>query len=298
MYSANFRYHRATRFEEASAALVSFGHNAKFIAGGQSLIPLLKLRLLQPSDLIDLSGIADADHIEEIDRSLEIGALARHAVVGKSNIAARYPIISDCALGIADVQVRNMGTIGGSLAGADPNCCWPTLLVALDARVHCIGPSKTREQSVRELLTDAYTPNLEFGELIDRVIIDKQALLGFGTFVAFKRCAPAYPTASCALSLTYDGDRVAKVRMGFGCVAQTPLAFDAANEILRGRALSKDLIADVAQLASEFVDPISDNKGTEVYKRSLVKGLVRRAFDIVERRRLGSEVKETHFYYG
>jgi aerobic carbon-monoxide dehydrogenase medium subunit len=298
MYPSNFRYHRATSFAEASATLLSLGDKAQVMAGGQTLIPMMKLRLIKPSDVIDLAGIADASGIVERGGTIRIGALARHAVIGASATAARYAILRDCALGIADAQIRNMGTIGGSLAEADPCSCWPALLVALDARVLCAGPSGTREQSVRTLLADAYTPNLEPGELISEIVIDATSIAGFGTFVAFKRCAPAYPTASCALGIAYDGDRVAKLRMGFGCLGLTPLALDQADDVARGRAVNPELIDEVAVLASESVEPIEDNKGSVAYKRSLVRGLVRRAFAIVEHRRRGQPATETHFYYG
>jgi carbon-monoxide dehydrogenase medium subunit len=298
MYPSNFRYHRATSFAEASAALVALGDSAKVMAGGQTLIPMMKLRLIKPSDLIDLAAISDASGMEEAGRTIRIGALARHAVVGASATAARYAILRDCALGIADAQIRNMGTIGGSLAEADPCSCWPALLVALDARVICIGQAGRREQSVRTLLADAYTPNLEPGELISEIVIDKASLAGVGTFVAFKRCAPAYPTASCALAVAYDGDRVTRLRMGLGCVGLTPLALDQADELARGRAVDRGLIDEVAALASESVDPIEDNKGSVPYKRSLVRGLVRRAFANVEHRRRAEPVTETHSYYG
>jgi carbon-monoxide dehydrogenase medium subunit len=298
MYPSNFRYHRAASFEEASAALLSLGDDAKAMAGGQTLIPMMKLRLIKPSDIVDLAGISDASAITETNGTIRIGALARHAVIGASATAARYAILRDCALGIADAQIRNMGTIGGSLAEADPCSCWPALLVALDARGLCVGPAGRREQSVRALLADAYTPNLEPGELISEIVIDVMSLAGFGTFVAFKRCAPAYPTASCALSIAYDGDRVTRLRMGFGCLGLTPLAFDKADDIARGRAVTPELIDEVAVLASESVEPIEDNKGSVPYKRSLVRGLVRRAFVNVEHRRRGQPVTETHSYYG
>jgi carbon-monoxide dehydrogenase medium subunit len=298
MYPASFRYHRATSFEEAAAALLSLGDNAKVMAGGQTLIPMMKLRLIKPSDLIDLAGISGASGIAETDGTVRIGALARHADIGGSATAARYAILQDCALGIADPQIRNMGTIGGSLAEADPCSCWPALLVALDARVLCVGPSGRREQPVRTLLADAYTPNLEPGELITEIVIDRSSLADFGTFVAFKRCAPAYPTASCALCIAYDGDRVARLRMGFGCVGLTPLALDQAADVARGRVVNAELIDEVATLASDSVDPFEDNKGSAAYKRSLVRGLMRRAFANVERRRRGEPVMETHSYYG
>jgi len=297
MYPSAFRYHRAESFEEACDMLVKLGPDARPIAGGQTLIPMMKLRLLSPSDLVDLGGIAGAQDIDENGETVEIGALARHQDIGKSALAARYPILKDCALGIADVQVRNMGTIGGSLAEADPNSCWPALLVALDAKVICVGKDGSREQSVRDLLADAYTPNLEPGELITRILIDRAALSGVGTFVAFKRAAPAYPTASCALTMQYENETVRSARLGFGCLALTPLAMDA-TAALAGKTVTSKSVQDIAESAAAFVEPITDNKGTEAYKRSLLKGLVKRAFGVVERRRRGEAVTETHFYYG
>ena len=229
---------------------------------------------------------------------IEIGALARHAQIGHSPDLKAFSIIGDCALGIADAQVRNMGTIGGSLAEADPCSCWPALLVALDAEVLIEGPEGERVVRVRDLLADAYTPDITVGELITRVAISRASLVGFGAFVAFKRAAPAYPTGSCALQVAFDNDRITSARVGFGCLGLTPLAFDQANEIATGRPLSDALIREIAEAAAAFVEPIEDNKGSEAYKRSLAHGLVIRAFQIVNARREGSAAPETHTYYG
>lgn len=298
MYPSSFNYLKVTNFSEASAALLNAGENAKVLAGGQTLIPMMKLRLIKPELLIDLGGIPSARDIVVGKQTVEIGALARHAQIGLFAALKAFPIVGDCALGIADAQVRNMGTIGGSLAEADPCSCWPALLVALDAEVLLDGPQGERAQRVRDLLADAYTPDLAPGELITRVAIDRAALDGVGAFVAFKRAAPAYPTASCALQLSYDGDRIASVRMGFGCMGLTPLAFDAAHDMASGQQITANLVEDIAQAAAEFVEPIDDNKGSEAYKRSLARGLVIRAFEIVEARRHGIQAPETHSYYG
>lgn len=299
MYPSRFDYVKAASFAEASAALLQGGDGAKVLAGGQTLIPMMKLRLLRPELIVDLGGIDDARDIVVDDDVIEIGALARHADIGNEFRAQNLcPIISDCALGIADAQVRNMGTIGGSLAEADPCSCWPALLVALDAAVLIEGPGGTRALRVRDLLRDAYTPDLAPGELITRIAVERAALAGIGAFVAFKRAAPAYPTASVALQIDYDGDRVAALRLGFGCLGLTPLAFDAAADIANGKTVTPALIADIAAAASTFVEPIDDAKGSEAYKRSLAAGLVTRAFNVVEARRTGAPAGETHQYYG
>jgi carbon-monoxide dehydrogenase medium subunit len=298
MYPARFDYVKVDSFSSASAALLSAGAGAKVLAGGQSLIPMLKLRLLKPELIIDLGGISGASDIAIDERAIEIGALARHAEIGRSEALREFPIISDCAMGIADTQVRNMGTIGGSLAEADPCSCWPALLVALDGEVLLEGPEGARAMNVRDLLADAYTPNLADAELITRIALGRASLEGTGAFVAFKRTAPSYPTASCALQLAFDGDRINSVSLGFGCLGLTPLAFDQANDMAAGRVATEALIEDIAQAASEFVEPIEDNKGSEAYKRSLARGLVIRAFEIINARRAGTGVPETHTYYG
>ena len=298
MFPARFDYVKVDSFSSASATLLSAGAGAKVLAGGQTLIPMLKLRLLKPELIIDLGGISGASDIAVDERAIEIGALARHAEIGRSAALREFPIIGDCAMGIADTQVRNLGTIGGSVAEADPCSCWPTLLVALDGEVLLEGPEGARAMKVRDLLADAYTPNLADAELITRVALSRDSLEGTGAFVAFKRTAPSYPTGSCALQVMFDGDRIGSVRVGFGCLGLTPLAFDQANDMAAGRVATQALIDDIAQTASEFVEPIEDNKGSEAYKRSLARGLVIRAFQVVNARRAGTAVPETHNYYG
>jgi aerobic carbon-monoxide dehydrogenase medium subunit len=298
MYPARFDYLKVDSFVSATAALLRAGAGAKVLAGGQTLIPMLKLRLVKPELIIDLGGISGGSDVALDERAIEIGALARHAEIGRSAALREFPIIGDCALGIADTQVRNMGTIGGSLAEADPCSCWPALLVALDGEVLLEGPEGGRVMKVRDLLADAYTPNLAEAELITRVVLRRASLAGTGTFVAFKRAAPSYPTASCALQVTFDGDRIGRVCLGFGCLGLTPLAFDQANDMAAGRVVTENLVDDIAQAASEFVEPLEDNKGSEAYKRSLARGLVIRAFEIVNARRAGNMAPETHSYYG
>jgi CO/xanthine dehydrogenase FAD-binding subunit len=299
MYPSRFDYVKADSFAEASAALLQGGDGAKVLAGGQTLIPMMKLRLLRPELIVDLGGIGEARDIVVDDDVIEIGALARHADIGNEFRGQNlFPIISDCALGIADAQVRNFGTVGGSLAEADPCSCWPALLAALDAAVLVEGAAGTRALRVRDLLRDAYTPDLAPGELITRVAVERAALAGFGAFVAFKRAAPAYPTASVALQIDYDSDRIAALRLGFGCLGLTPLAFDEVADMACGKKVTPALIAEIADAAAAFVEPIEDAKGSEAYKRSLAAGLVTRAFNIVEARRVGSPAGETHQYYG
>jgi carbon-monoxide dehydrogenase medium subunit len=160
------------------------------------------------------------------------------------------------------------------------------------------GPNGERLIKVRDLIADAYTPTLEEGEIITHVLIDREALKGYGTFVAFKRAAQAYPTASCALQIAFDGESVQSLSLGFGCLGLTPRVFPEAADMVFGRVLNHAMVEDIAQAASQFVEPIEDNKGSEAYKRSLARGLAKRAFDIITARRSGAPAPETHTYYG
>ncbi|ROT43911.1 xanthine dehydrogenase family protein subunit M [Pusillimonas sp. NJUB218] len=298
MFPARYQYHKVDSFKAACEALDALGGEAKLLAGGQTLIPMMKLRLLAPKHLVDMGRIRDGNRIEISEDILRIGALSSHASIAGAEVIKPFSLLRDCAFGIADVQVRNMGTIGGSLAEADPCSCWPTALMALDARVVCVSSGAERTQTVAQLLKDAYTPNLEAGELVTEIQIDRSNLEGMSTFVAFKRAAPAYPTASCALTIRFDGEQVQSVGMALGCVGLTPIRVPYLDEILVGNVLDQSLIDDVAALASEIAEPVSDNKGSEAYKRSLIRGLVARAFDIVMHRKNGKLHTETHSYYG
>ena len=169
MYPRAFEYHRASTLQEASALLGQLGSDAKLLAGGQSLIPLMKLRFANPSHLIDLNFVAGTSYIREEGGRLEFGSLTRHAEVEASALASKIPILHDCAAGIADVQVRNRGTIGGSLAEADPSGDWATVLLTLSSEVVCVGPGGERLVSVRDFIKDAYTTDLAHDELVAEV---------------------------------------------------------------------------------------------------------------------------------
>src|SRR3979411_671140 len=157
MYPRAFTYHRAGSLKEAVTVLSQLGEGAKLLAGGQSLIPLMKLRYANPNHLVDLNFISGTSYIKEENGTLRFGALTRHAEIEHSTVAAKIPIIHDCAAGIADVQVRNRGTIGGSLAEADPSGDWANALITLDTTVHCLGPKGARKVVLKDFIIDAYT---------------------------------------------------------------------------------------------------------------------------------------------
>src|ERR1700688_5056696 len=165
MYPRSFHYHRASSLKEAAGMLAQLGGDAKLLAGGQSLIPLMKLRFANPAHLVDLNFIFGTSYIKEGDGTFRFGALTRHAEIEASAAAGKIPILHDCAAGTADVQVRNRGTIGGSLAEADPSGDWATVLFTLAAEVQCLGPKGERAVSLTNFIKDAYTTDLAQDEL-------------------------------------------------------------------------------------------------------------------------------------
>ncbi len=175
VYPGAFRYYRPSTLEEASSILAELGEDAKALAGGQSLIPLMKLRLSVPSALVDLNYIPDLGHIKRHNGTLHIGAMARHADIENSAEASKIAVLHDCAAGIADVQVRNRGTIGGSVAEADPSGDWGAVLLTLDTEVHAIGPNGARNIPLTDFFLDAYTTALAPGELVKEIRVKAPA---------------------------------------------------------------------------------------------------------------------------
>ena len=169
MYPRSFHYHRAGSLKEAVSILGQLGEGAKFLAGGQSLIPLLKLRFANPEHLVDLNFIPDTSFIKEDSGALRFGAMTRHAEIEHSALARKVPVLHDCAAGIADVQVRNRGTIGGSLAEADPSGDWANALITLETTVHCLGSDGPRTIHLKDFIKDAYTTALASNELVTEV---------------------------------------------------------------------------------------------------------------------------------
>jgi len=296
MYPRPFHYHRASSLKEAATMLAQIGDEAKLLAGGQSLIPLMKLRFANPQHLIDLNFISGISYIKEENGALRLGALARHAEIENSAIAAKLPIIHDCAAGIADVQVRNRGTIGGSIAEADPSGDWATVLLTQAAEIRCLSPNGDRTVPLNQFITDAYTTVLGHDELVSEIAVHIPPKGTGAAYLAFKRAAPVYPTASAAVSVAMDGDVCKEAAIALGCVGLTAIKASAAEAALRGQRLSDKSIAAAAEAARAAADPQSDMRGSAGYKRALVVALVKRAIEIAVRRARGEQVEVSHIY--
>ena len=296
MYPRAFHYHRAGSLKEAVAMLSQLGGEAKLLAGGQSLIPLMKLRFANPGHLIDLNFISGTSFIKEEDGRLRFGAMTRHAEIEDSSAAKKIPILHDCAAGIADVQVRNRGTIGGSLAEADPSGDWATVLMTLHTELHCLGNQGERTVPIEEFIKDAYTTALAHDELVREITVRKPSPNSGGAYLAFKRCAPVYPTASAAVQLTMEGETCREARIVLGCVGLTPIRAKQAESALRGAAVNEKSVSAAVEAARTASDPQPDMRGSAEYKHTLVGALVKRAIDVARRRALGEKVALSHIY--
>jgi len=266
------------------------------LAGGQSLIPLLKLRFANPEHLVDLNFIVGTSFIEENSRTLHFGPMTRHAEIEHSELVKKIPVLHDCAAGIADVQVRNRGTIGGSLAEADPSGDWANALITLDTTVHCLGSKGARRVALKDFILDAYTTALAHDELVAEVEVKIPPTGSGGAYVAFKRAAPVYPTASTAVQLTMEGDVCKDAAIALGCVGLTAIRAGEAEAALRGKSLDDKTIATAAEAARAAADPHPDMRGSADYKRELVAALVKRAIQIALRRARGEQVEGVHLY--
>ena len=299
MYPHPFSYHRAKSLAETSKMLQQLGEEARVLAGGQSLIPLMKMRMARPAALVDINFIAGLNGIQSHNGELRLGALARHTDLEMSEAVAAIPILHDCAAGIADVQVRNQGTIGGSLAEGDPSGDWGATLLTLETSVTCAGPNGERSIKLEDFITDAYTTVLGHEELVREISVKKPPRNSGGAYVAFKRSAPVYASASAAVQLTVEGKDICKdIRVVLGCVGLTAIRAKRAEDELRGKKIDGKAIQRAAEAARETAEPQSDMRGSADYKRALVAALVKRAIGIAVRRARGERVEAGHEYVG
>jgi len=296
MYPAPFHYHRADSLQDAISLLSDLGDTARALAGGQTLLVWMKLRFDEPRHLVDLARIPGLSEIRREGDEVCIGALATHAEIAASAIADALPVVRDCGTGIADTQVRNRGTIGGALGSADPSCDWPTLLHLFDATLTCTGPEGTRTIPVSELVEDIYTTTLKPAELITEIRFRMPPAGSGGSYTAFKRCAPAYPTASAGVQLALDGDVCSHIRMALGSAGLTTVTSKEAETVLLGNPLTETNIDKAAEAIVCAADPVPDQRGSEDFKRAVLRTLVKRAVDIAVRRCHGETIKGHHEY--
>jgi carbon-monoxide dehydrogenase medium subunit len=272
VYPPRFDYLVPTSVEEAIAALSEHAGDAKVMAGGQSLIPVLKLRIASVGTVVDLNRVPGLDGIEAVDGGLRIGALARHRDAERSpHCRGRYGLLSSAARLVADPLVRNRGTIGGSLAHADPQGDWGSVMLAARAEVSAQGPDGTRTVPIDDLLAGPFTTTLAADEVITEVRVPDPGARAGGAYLKLERKVGDFATAAVAVQVALDNGHVGQVGIGLTGVGPQNLRATAAEDALRGAEPGDDAIREAAALAAQAADPQSDNRGTAEYKRSVVR---------------------------
>jgi aerobic carbon-monoxide dehydrogenase medium subunit len=274
-----FEYLRPKTIPEAVALLQQHGDDAKILSGGQSLIPMMKLRLARPGYLVDINGISGLSYIKEDGGFLKIGGLTREAELeGSSLIKSKYPLLMDTAAVIADPQVRNMATVGGNLAHGDPANDHPATMIALGAQVVATGAKGERVIAIEEFFKSLFETALQQGEILTEIRIPVPPAKSGGAYFKLERKVGDFATAAAAVQLTLDGGgAVQKIGIGLTNVGPTPVKARKAEDFLKGKKPDAAAIAQAGQLAADESQPSSDLRGPAEYKKGLVKELTRRA---------------------
>jgi carbon-monoxide dehydrogenase medium subunit len=276
---APFEYERATSIEGAIAALERLGSEARIIAGGHSLLPMMKLRLAQPEHLIDINDLSELAYIRDLDHEVRIGALTRHVDLERSEVLARhFPLFADAERVIADPVVRNRGTIGGSLCQADAAEDLSAVCAAVGAQVVIRGSAGERVVGMSDFHLGPYMTAVGDGEMLTEVRIPLRAGGTSGSaHEKVERRAGDWAIAAASAAVWIDGGTIAEAGLALSAVGPTTIEVTRAEELLRGATPSDELFAQVSQIASEDCSPSADGRGPVDYKRHLAGVLAARA---------------------
>ena len=278
MYPASFDYHAPTTLDEALALLEQHGDEARVLAGGQSLIPLMKLRFASPGVLVDINRIAGLDTLSEERGALRIGALVRHKACERSDLLRnRYPVLAQAAMLVSDPIVRNLGTVCGSVAHADPQGDWGSALLAADAQVIARNRGGERTLPIDGFFHGPFTTTLEPGEIITEVRVPDPGPRSGGAYLKLERKVGDFATAAVGVQVALEDGRVARAGIGLTGVGPTNLKAIEAEEALAGTELDDQAIRGAAKLAAEAAQPQSDVRGSADYKRHVVRVFTERA---------------------
>ena len=288
MKPAPFSYHAATSVKEALDLLTELGPDARVLAGGQSLVPMMNFRVAQPADLVDINPVVELDYIHADDGRLAIGARTRQATLERSSeVAARVPLLTEAARHMSFPTVRHRGTVGGSLAHADPAAELPAAVLALDGELVVTGPDGPRSIPAAEFFRGPFETAVGPQELLTEVRV--QAWPG-GTghaFLEFARAYHAFAVVGAAALVHLDGGQVARAAVSLCGVAGTPVRATAAEEALVGRVPNPEVLEEAANAAALGLDPTSDVQGSGSYRRKLARVFVRRVLRLALERAEG-----------
>jgi aerobic carbon-monoxide dehydrogenase medium subunit len=273
-----FNYHRPASVAEAVGLLATLGDDGRALAGGHSLVPMMKLRLATPANLVDLAGITDLKGIRSDGDDILIGAMTtQHELIGSDLLAAKVPILRETSLVIADPQVRYVGTLGGNVANGDPGNDMPAVMMCLGATYHITGKGGERRVTARQFYQGAYVTALQTGDLLTAVRIPVPAPGHGYAYEKLKRKIGDYATAAAAVMLTMKDGKVEDCSIGLTNVADTPLWAQEASKILIGSSLDAPTIKRAVAAAEAITSPASDARGPAVYRTKMAGVMLARA---------------------
>ena len=278
MIPGAFNYHRPASVAEAVGLLAELGDDGRALAGGHSLIPMMKLRLATPANLVDLAGIADLKGVRSDGNDVVIGAMTtQHDLIGSDLLATKIPILRETSLVIADPQVRYLGTLGGNVANGDPGNDMPAVMMCLGATYHVAGKGGERRLPARQFYQGAYITALKTGEVLSAVRIPVPTAGHGYAYEKLKRKVGDYATAAAAVVLTFKGGKVEYCSIGLTNVADTPLWAEEAARILIGSSLDAPTIKRAVTAAEAITSPASDARGPAAYRTKMAGVMLARA---------------------
>ena len=278
MIPGAFAYHRPSSVREAVALLAQLGDEGRALAGGHSLIPMMKLRLATPANLVDLAGIAELKGIRADGPDIVIGAMTtQHELIASGVLADKVPILREASEQIADPQVRYLGTLGGNVANGDPGNDMPAVMLCLNATYHVSGKSGERRIAARQFYQGAYFTALEPGDVLTAVRIPAPPAGHGYAYEKLKRKVGDYATAAAAVVLIMAGGKVGACSIGLTNVAETPLWAEEAAEILVGSALDAATVKRAVAAAEAITAPASDARGPAAYRTKMAGVMLTRA---------------------
>jgi len=273
-----FTYHRPTSVAEAVGLLTDLGEDARALAGGHSLIPMMKLRLATPAHLVDLADLKDLKGVATDGADVVIGAMTtQHELIGNDLLAGKVPLLREVSQMIADPQVRYLGTLGGNVANGDPGNDMPAVMMCLGAAYDVAGKAGKRRVAAQEFYQGAYFTALEPGEIVTAIRIPAPPAGHGHAYEKLKRKIGDYATAAAAVVLTMSGGRVATCSIGLTNVAETPLWAEEAAKILNGSTLDAATVKKAVAAAEAITSPASDRRGTPQYRTKMAGVMLTRA---------------------
>jgi carbon-monoxide dehydrogenase medium subunit len=278
MIPGKFDYYSPTSLDEALSLLQTHGDDAKILAGGQSLIPAMRFRLAMPEVLIDINGIGGLAYVREENGRLAIGSMTRETTLEDSELVkSKYHLLADTAEVIADPVVRNMATVGGNIAHADPANDHPATMLAYNAEVVALGPNGTRTIAIDDFFVDLFENALDDNEILTEIRIPAPEANSGGAYVKVERKVGDYAVSAVAVQLTMSGDVCTAARIGLTNLSPVPMRAHNAEQILIGSRITDELLEAAGQAAAAECDPSGDLRGSADYKRDVTRSLIKRA---------------------